>query len=248
MRAKKTKTYSRLELFLRSLVYSIYMIITLVVYSAVVILSIVLPMRYRHVLVRAWLKSNLWVLEKVCLIKYKVKGLENIPKDRKGIVLSKHQSTWETFYLPLLFHEPAIIVKRELLWVPFFGWGMAVTGPIAINRNDKASAMQQIIRKGKQCLQDGRWILMFPEGTRVPYGTVGHYKMGGARLAAATGYPVLPVAHNAGRFWARRKFIKEPGTITIVIGPLIESTGRKPEEILKLAKGWIESTMQTLHQ
>lgn len=246
MPAKKEKTYSMINLFIRSLIYSCYMIFSIFIYSFVVIVSVVFSLQYRHRLIRAWLRANLWVLEKVCLIKYKVEGLKNIPKDRRGIILSKHQSTWETFYLPLIFHDPAIIVKREILWIPFFGWGMSVSDPIAIDRSNKISAMQQIIKKGKRCLEEGRWILMFPEGTRIPYGTVGHYKLGGARLAAETGYPVIPVAHNAGKFWPRRQFIKQPGTITVVIGPLIESAGRTPDEIIKLTKGWIESTMQRL--
>lgn len=183
------------------------------------------------------------VLKFVCHIDYKVEGLENIPKDRVGIIMCKHQSTWETFFLPQYFHTPAAIAKRELAWIPFFGWGLALSDPIFINRSDKKTAMQQIIEKGKRCLDAGRWIMVFPEGTRVPYGKVGLYKLGGARLAAQSGYPVIPVAHNAGKFWPRRKFIKQPGTITVVIGPLIESKGKKPEEILSLAKDWIETTM-----
>jgi 1-acyl-sn-glycerol-3-phosphate acyltransferase len=186
---------------------------------------------------------TIYLLKKLCYIHYAVEGLENIPKEQVGIVLSKHQSTWETFFLPLIFHNPAIILKQELLWIPFFGWGLASTDPISINRSAKSSAMQQIITKGKKSLAAGRWVLVFPEGTRVAPGVVGHYKLGGARLATATGYPVIPVAHNAGHCWPRRRFIKRPGTIRLVIGPLIESEGRTADEVLKLAKGWIEATM-----
>jgi 1-acyl-sn-glycerol-3-phosphate acyltransferase len=120
---------------------------------------------------------------------------------------------------------------------------LAAAEPIAINRGNKSSAMQQVIAKGRACLEAGRWVLIFPEGTRVPYGKVGHYKLGGARLASATGFPVLPVAHNAGLVWPRRSFIKRPGTVHVVIGPLMESKGRTAEEILDSAKGWIERTM-----
>lgn len=243
MQKKSVKQYSTINLFLRSLIFSIYMVVSICFYSVIVIFSFLFPLRYRHILIRAYLRNNLWMLKKICLIHYKVEGLENIPKHRNGIILSKHQSTWETFYLPLKFHDPAIIVKRELLFLPFFGWAMAVSDPIAIDRKNKTSAMQQIIHKGKKCLEAGRWILMFPEGTRVSYGSVGHYKLGGARLAAATGYPVLPIAHNAGRFWARRQFIKQPGTVRVVFGPLIESKGRTPEEIMSQTKDWIESTI-----
>ena len=123
---------------------------------------------------------------------------------------------------------------------------MAVTDPIAIDRSAKASAMAQIIKKGKACLNAGRWILIFPEGTRIPPGQIGKYRLGGARLAVDSGYPILPVAHNAGRFWFRRKFIKRPGTIRVVFGPLIESKGKTPEQLLELTKNWIEKTMDEI--
>ena len=237
------KKYSQVNLFIRSLLFFIYSPISIMLYSLVCVISFILPLRHRHTIIRGFLHSYMFVLKKLCHINYKVEGLENVPSDRNGVVLSKHQSAWETFFLPIIFHDPAVIVKRELLWIPFFGWALAISDPIAINRSNKSSAMQQVIEKGRKCLQEGRWVLMFPEGTRVPFGEIGHYRLGGARLAAATGYPVIPVAHDAGRFWARRKFIKQPGTVHVVIGPLIESNGRTPEEILQLTKDWIESTM-----
>jgi 1-acyl-sn-glycerol-3-phosphate acyltransferase len=187
-----------------------------------------------------------WLLKVVCCVDYEIKGLENIPKDRSGVVLSKHQSTWETFFLQSLFHEAAIILKKELLWVPFFGWGLATIAPIAIDRNNARSAMEQIIDKGKKYLAAGRWILVFPEGTRISVGKTGKYRAGGARLAVAAGCPVVPVAHNAGRFWPRRGFIKIPGTIQVIIGPPIETVNRSPEEVLEQAKGWIEGVMENI--
>lgn len=235
--------YSKLNLFIRSLIFSIYSTLAIVLYSFVCLCSLLFPLRYRHVLIRGFMRLYFYMLKVICHIDYTVEGLENIPSDRTGVILSKHQSTWETFFLPLIFHDPAVILKRELLWIPFFGWGLAASEPIAINRNDKSSAMQQVIVKGKQCLQNGRWVLVFPEGTRTPIGTVGHYKLGGARLAVETGYPVIPVAHNAGRYWPRRRFIKQPGTVRVVIGPLIETKGQTPEEVLELAKDWIERTV-----
>lgn len=242
------KEYSTANLFIRSLVFSIYSLTSMVIYSFLCLAALPLPLRYRHKLVRSYLHAYMYLFKKICLIDYQIHGKENIPKDRVGIILSKHQSTWETFFLPLLFHEPAIILKRQLLWIPFFGWGLAVIDPIAINRSDKTSAMQQIIQKGRKCLEAGRWILIFPEGTRVPPGQIGNYKLGGCRLAAATGFPVLPIAHNAGRFWPKRSFIKQPGTIHMVIGPLIESEDRTPEQILEMAKGWIEDTVSNIDQ
>jgi len=238
--------YSQFNLFIRSLLFSMYSLTSIIIYSIIVIFAIVLPLKWRHAIIRQFLRTYLIVLKYLCHIDYHIEGLENIPDNRAGIVMCKHQSTWETFMLPLLFHDPAPIAKRELLWVPFFGWGLAAADPIVINRSDKASAMQQIIDKGRKCLDQGRWIMVFPEGTRVAPGTVGKYKLGGARLAAATGYPVMPVAHNAGRCWPKRKFIKQPGTIQVAIGPLIESKDRTSEEILKLTKDWIEDTMLSI--
>jgi len=219
----------------------------MVLYSFVCILALPLPLSYRHYLIRHYLRLYLYVLKRVCHIDYQIEGLENIPKNRTGIILSKHQSTWETFFLPTIFHDPAIIIKKQLLWVPFFGWGLAVSNPIAIDRNKTSSAMQQIIEKGKKCLQAGRWVLIFPEGTRIPFGKIGKYHLGGARLAIAAGYPIIPIAHNAGYYWPKRKFIKQPGTIHIVIGPLIESKNRTPEELMELAKNWIENTVEKIN-
>jgi 1-acyl-sn-glycerol-3-phosphate acyltransferase len=243
MRKKYLMIIREINLFLRSLLFVIFSSVGIALYSFMCLAALIVPLRYRHALIRSFLFAAIYFLKKVCYVDYHVEGLENIPKDRVGIILSKHQSTWETFFLPLIFHDPAVIVKRELLWVPFFGWGLAVADPISINRKAKASAMQQIITKGRKCLKEGRWVLVFPEGTRVPAGVIGHYKMGGARLATATGYPVIPVAHNAGRCWPKRKFIKRPGTVRVVIGPLIETEGRTAEEVLELTKRWTEKTM-----
>ncbi len=237
------KRYSQINLFIRSLIFSVYSLTTITLYSFVCILSVPLPLRTRHAIIRFYLQIYMKVLKAVCHIDYEVEGLENIPADNRGIIMSKHQSTWETFFLPIIFHAPAVIIKRELLWLPFFGWGLAIADPISINRSDASTAMQQIIAKGKKCLDDGRWVLVFPEGTRVAPGKAGKYRLGGARLAVATGYPVIPVALNAGHFWPRRKFIKRPGTIKVVIGPPIDSKGRTAEEVLSLTRNWIEGTM-----
>jgi 1-acyl-sn-glycerol-3-phosphate acyltransferase len=229
--------------FLRSLLFSIVMAVTTTVYSFICVAAWPLPLRYRYKIVVGYTNGMVCALKIICGVNYHVEGLENLPKDRAGIVLSKHQSTWETFFLPGVFHEAAIILKRELLWIPFFGWGLATIDPIAINRSSAASAMEQIIQKGRQCLEAGRWILIFPEGTRIPSGKVGKYRLGGARLAVATGYPVIPLAHNAGRFWPKRQFLKKSGTIQVVIGPLIATKDRSPEEVMAEAKNWIETTM-----
>lgn len=235
------------NLFIRSLIFTIITFATIILYSFVcVVCWPFFPLDIRYKIITTFTRFIIWLLKVLCHVKYKVEGLENIPKDRNGVILSKHQSTWETFFLPGIFFEPTIILKRELLWVPFFGWGLATTNPIAINRSKKSSAMEQIITEGKKCLDKGRWILVFPEGTRIPVGQVGKYRLGGVRLAVATGYPVIPIAHDAGRYWPRRKFIKVPGTVHMVIGSLIETKDRKPEDVLEEAKNWIESTVQKL--
>lgn len=237
----------KISMFIRSLLFSIIVPLFTAFWSMICVACYPLPLRIRNEVVMVWTRSVVWLLKVICCIDYHVEGSENIPHDRNGIIMSKHQSAWETFFLPGKFKETAIILKRELYWVPFFGWGMAVTDPIAINRSDKSSAMAQIIKKGKACLQAGRWVLVFPEGTRIAPGHVGKYRMGGARLAVeAGGYPVLPVAHNAGRFWFRRKFIKRPGTVQVVFGPVIETKGLSPEQVLELTKTWIETTMQRI--
>ena len=240
------KHYSQINLFIRSLIFTIYSSVAIVLYSFVCLAALPTSLKFRHTLIRKFMNVYFYVLKKVCHLDYRIEGKENIPKNINGIIMCKHSSTWETFFLPQYFHTPAPIAKRELAWIPFFGWGLSVCDPIYINRGDKKTAMQQIIDKGQKCLKEGRSIMVFPEGTRVPFGQTGHYKLGGARLAAATGYPVIPIAHNAGWFWPKRGFIKKPGTITVVIGPLIESKGKEPNEILRETKAWIESTMQKI--
>lgn len=237
------KSYSTLNLYIRSFIFFVYSGVSIIFFSLGTLCTFPLPLSYRYGVIRTFLRAHLYTLKVICHIDYVIEGAENIPTNRNGILLCKHQSTWETFLLPTMFHDVAPIAKREITWVPFFGWGFWLARPILINRSNTSSAMQQIIKQGTECLKQGRWIMAFPEGTRMPPGVAGKYKLGGARLAAATGYPVLPIAHNAGHFWPRRKFLKIPGTIRVVFGPLIESQGREPEEILDLAKNWIEDTM-----
>lgn len=241
-----SKMWATLNLWVRSSIFAVFSLTGVIFWSTVIICSWVLPLRTRHLLVRSYLKFYLDVLKWLCHVDYQVIGLENVPKDRVGVVLSKHQSAWETFFLPTVFHAPAVILKRELYLVPFFGWALAASDPIAINRNNRTSAMQQVIKKGAPRLAAGRWIIVFPEGTRTPYGKVGHYKLGGARLAVETGYPVIPVAHNAGKYWPKKSFLKYPGTVRVVIGPMIETKNRTPEEVMAEVQAWIEGQIQRM--
>ena len=235
----------RINLVARAALFWVGMALSTLVFWAGGMLALVLPFETRFNFIVRWCRFNLWWLKLTCGLDYHVEGLEHIPSSN-GIVLSKHQSAWETLALALLFRPPAWVVKRELLWVPFFGWGLAALAPIAINRGAGRKALQQLLDQGTRALSKGRWVIIFPEGTRVARGEKRRYQSGGARLAAVSGYPVVPVAHNAGRFWPRRSFIKYPGTIRLCIGPAIQSAGRSPEEINAAAEVWIEGKMREL--
>lgn len=237
------KSYSHFSLFVRSLLFSIIIIVSSACHCVLCLLAAPLPLQYRYRLTRLWMVAMIWVGKVLCHMSYRIEGGQNLHGIKNGVILSKHQSAWETIFLAAAFDQAAIIVKRELLWLPFFGWGLALLAPIAINRSKSRVAMQQIIQQGKKYLQQGRWVLVFPEGTRVAPGEIGKYRVGGARLAVEAGCPIIPVAHNAGRCWSRRKFIKTPGLIRIVYGSPIYPEGKTPDELLELAKSWIEETM-----
>ncbi|MDT8404084.1 lysophospholipid acyltransferase family protein [Sulfuriflexus sp.] len=230
----------------RSLLFSAGMILITVFYAIPSTLGYFLPYRPRYRLVSVWHRAVLRWLELTCGIDYKVEGLENIPRDQAGIIFSRHESTWETLALTKIFPPQAWVLKRELLWIPFFGWALAVLEPIAIDRNAGRKAINQIIDQGLSRLGAGRWIVVFPEGTRLAPGQTKKFGVGGALLAARSGYPVLPVAHNAGEFWPKRGFLKKPGTIRIVIGKPIASKGRKAAEINAEAEQWINTTRARL--
>jgi 1-acyl-sn-glycerol-3-phosphate acyltransferase len=221
------------------------MIALTIVFSLLGVLLYPIPPALHYQFMRQYAVLNVLILKYLCGVNYRVEGLENIPATT-SIIFSKHQSTWETFALQLFFPAHSFIVKRELLWVPFFGWGLASMRAVAINRGTGRKAISQLLRKGKKLLDTGRWLVIFPEGTRVPAGTRKRYKIGGALLAAKTGYPIVPVAHNAGECWPKRGFLKRRGTIHVVIGPVIATDGRKADAILADAEAWIETTMSRI--
>jgi 1-acyl-sn-glycerol-3-phosphate acyltransferase len=229
-------------LIFRSTLYALGMWLATLIYLPLIPVALVLPERPRVWLIARWAHSMTAWLELTCGLRCEVEGRENIPASN-GIVMSNHQSAWETLYLQLVFHDPAWVLKRELLWVPVFGWGLALTRPIAIDRKAGRKAMQQVITQGRARLDSGRWVVIFPEGTRVAPGVHKPFNIGGAMLAAKSGYPVIPVAHNAGEYWPRRGFIKKPGTIRLVIGPVIETAGRGTADINRDAETWIRATM-----
>ncbi len=199
----------------------------------------------RHRLLSGFAPGMLWLLKVICGIRMEVRGIENVPPTA-CVVLSKHQSAWETLSLQLILPMHVWVVKRELLWIPFFGWLLALSVPIALDRSKGKLAMKQLLEQGRQRLQDGFSVVIFPEGTRMPYGVRGRYKIGGSLLAKHAGVPVLPVAHNAGKLWGRNAFIKRHGVIRMVIGKPIETSGLEAEEINRRAEEWIEDEMTRL--
>ena len=190
------------------------------------------PARYRFINVY-WCRFAVGLAKYLLGLDYRVTGAENIPNER-CVILAKHQSTWETFFLSAYFQPLSQVLKKELLRVPFFGWAMAMLKPIAINRDNPKQALKQLASQGAERLQQNCWVLIFPEGTRIPAGQMGKFSRGGASLAANAGLPVLPIAHNAGLFWPKAGWGKKPGVIDVVIGPAMYIEGEGPRAIAEL--------------
>ena len=232
---------------LRSTFFALGQILLTLLFTPLALAVLTLPYRTRYRVIMQWAFLNIWWLGVACGLRHRVEGLENIP-ERPTIVLCKHQSAWEALVLPRYFSPQTWVLKRELLLIPFFGWGLASLRPIAINRASGRSALEQVLEQGRRRLSEGIWVVVFPEGTRVAPGKQGRYRPGGAVLAEATGHAVVPVAHNAGDYWPRRGFLKRPGTIHLVIGKPMESAGRSAKGINACAAEWIESTVHELRQ
>ncbi|MFA5685678.1 MAG: lysophospholipid acyltransferase family protein [Lysobacteraceae bacterium] len=215
---------------------------TIPIFAMATVLCFPFPVHVRYAVATRWARLNLWWLKYSCGLTYRVSGRENIPKDT-AIIFSKHQSTWETLALQEIFPPQVWVLKRELLRIPFFGWGLAMVGAIGIDRKAGRKAVDQLVTQGRQRLESGRWVVVFPEGTRVAPGARGRYRIGGAVLAERTGHAIVPVAHNAGEYWPARGFRMRPGEIQVVIGPPIHSAGRSAAAVLKEAESWIEGTM-----
>lgn len=237
---------NRTALMLRSLLFMLLMVLATIVWSAVCMLASPLPYNQRYYATSRWNVFVIWLARVLCGIRYQIKGYENLP-DAPVILLSKHQSAWETiFYLPTMRRPLVYVFKKEILYIPFFGWGMALLRMIPIDRSKGRDAFASVVERGKKRLAGGQWIMMFPEGTRIAVGKQGNYKGGGARLAIETETAVIPIAVNSGECWPKNSFIKQPGLITVSIGKPISPQGLNAAALMQQVETWIEAEMRVI--
>ncbi len=232
-------------LMVRSILFFIGVLAATPIFSLLVILLFPLPNVTRSRVASSWAYFVMFWLRVTCNLTYEVRGCENIP-DSPSIILSKHQSAWETIGLQTIFPPQVWVMKRSLLFIPFLGWAFVALAAIPIDRSAGREALKKLVENGRDRLARGLWVVIFPEGTRTAPGEKGKYHIGGAWLAAKTETTVVPVAHNAGKYWRKNAFVKYPGTIQVIIGPPIETVGLKPDEVNKCVESWIESAMKTL--
>ena len=230
---------------LRSSLFALALLIVTPPYALVALATFPLPRLLRYRVISGWSRLVVHLARAILGIQWRIEGREHLPAT-PSVILAKHQSAWETMAFQLIFPPQVHVLKRELLWIPFFGWGLALMSPIAIDRTRGVAALRSIARRGRERLAQGFWVVVFPEGTRVAPGERRDYQLGGAWLAAASGVPVVPVAHNAGLVWPRNAFLKRPGTVTVRIGPSIQSAHQDPKTINRLAETWIEEQQKAL--
>ena len=235
---------------IRSLLHLLFMAVTVIPWSLAVVLARPFASKTTiYWMCQRWLKLSVDSARWIIGIRYQVLGRENLPQGSQdpAVLLVKHQSTWETFAMPAIMPHPlAYVFKKELLRVPFFGWAIGSMDMIHIDRADGARAFVKLVQQGKRLLEQGNWVIMFPEGTRIARGQKGTYKSGGTRLAIKTGVPVIPVAVTSAKCWPRKALFKRPGQVEISIGPAIPSEGRQPDELMREVENWIETEMRRL--
>ena len=231
--------------WLRSLVFQFYFFASVCTASMLIFFCALLPYRVRFSIARTWARSMLAAGKLLCGLDYVIEGAENIPLE-PSVIMIKHTTVFETYAQMLVFPPQTWVVKRELQWIPLFGWGLAAMKPIAINRGAGHSAVKQVIEKGKARLEEGVWVTIFPEGTRVARGKTTRYGVSGAALAKEARCPLVPVAHNAGDLWARRGLKKTPGLIRFCIGPPIMPGDRSPRDANLLVQDWVETKMREI--
>jgi 1-acyl-sn-glycerol-3-phosphate acyltransferase len=240
----------RLLCFIRSVLHMLWMLVTVVPWATVlIVLSVGLRGKRLYWVAARWLRLSTDAARVITGIQTRITGMENLPtgENSPAILLVKHQSAFETFLMPAIMPHPlAYVFKKELLYIPFFGWSMARLDMIHIDRSQRAQAFQKVVVQGKALLAQGIWVIMFPEGTRIPRGQKGVYKAGGTRLAVETGAPVIPIAVTSAKCWPRKAFIKMPGIVDVSIGKAIPSEGRQPDELMREVEAWIEAEMHRL--
>jgi len=231
--------------YFRSLVFMLILAATTVLIVLALLCVFWLPSRQRRLFVMPWVRFVMGLIRHLLGIDHRVEGAHHIPRG-PCVILCKHQSAWETFALQTIFPLTVFVYKKELHWLPFFGWGIKLMPFVAIDRGAGKAALQQVAERGMQRLAEGYRVVVFPEGTRVPPGQKRRYKIGGPHLAVAAGVPVAPVALDSGECWSRNAFLKRPGTVTVSIGPPIDPAGKTAEEVSALAEAWIEAEMKRI--
>ena len=230
--------------WIRSLLYTALLFACTMAFGVAVLVSALLPLtiEQRYVIPRAWGRFLTWLAGAICGLRYVVEGQQNLP-DQPFISLWKHSSAWETMAQMFVVPTASWLLKREVIWIPVIGWAVSTYKPIAINRSAGHSAVNQVVRQGRERLAAGMGVIVYPEGTRVAPGQTRKYGISGALLATETGTLVVPIAHNAGHFWRRRSILKKPGLIRVVIGPPIDPKGLTAREVNERAQQWIEATI-----
>ncbi len=237
---------------LRSALFVVWMAATVVPWSLLMlVLSIFVRGTPLYWPTMMWLRMAVWGAKVICGVRYRVHGMEHLPTaadEKSSVVLAaKHQSTWETFAFPTIMTHPlAYVFKRELLYIPFFGWAMGRLDMIHIDRSKRSEAWAKVAAQGKRLAEQGNWVIMFPEGTRTPRGSQGVYKSGAARLAIASAVPIVPIAASSAKCWPRKSFLLRPGVVDVSIGRPISSAGREPDELMREVETWIEAEMRRI--
>lgn len=234
--------------FVRSALFLAISYVAIILYVPFMLIGWLLPARRRYYLMFSYGFVVFWLARIIVGIRYHVEGREHLAGKPGRLIASKHQSTWDSMILPQLLYQPAFVLKKELLWIPIFGTGLAGMGPIAIDRKAGSQALKQIIKQGKAALAEGRDVVIFPEGTRYSPDAEPNYKIGAAMLALQAKTDVIPIALNSGCFWKKGQFLKYPGTIHVVIGPPISVAGKKADELTQEIKAWIEHEQQKMYR
>ena len=234
-------------IYIRSAIFFLGITISTCLWVVPCVVARIFPYKVCFSIVSSWCTFNLLLARYICGVRYEITGLENIPNEA-CVIMSNHQSTWETLAYPSIFPTLTWVIKKELLYVPLFGWGIASTQPIALDRKQGKKSMRQLIEDGIKKLGLGRFILIFPEGTRIPYGEIRSLKVGGFVLAKEANSPILPVAHDAGRLWPRQSFLKTPGTISLYIGKPMSTADLTPEQIRQQYANWLQTTRDEIKQ